>query len=91
MHLGGHMEDGVRWSIKVSRETDSSLRSFLGARRMKKGDLSKFVEDAVRWRMFDRVVQVVKDRNQDISAADLEGAIAKAVRDVRKEMRRAAR
>ncbi len=85
------MEDGVRWSIKVSRETDSSLRSFLGARRMKKGDLSKFVEDAVRWRMFDRVVQVVKDRNQDISAADLEGAIAKAVRDVRKEMRRAAR
>lgn len=85
------MENGVRWSIKVSRETDSSLRSFLGARRMKKGDLSKFVEDAVRWRMFDRVVQVVKDRNQDISATEMEGTIAKAVRDVRKEMRRAAR
>lgn len=57
----------------------------------KKDDLSKFVEKAVRWRMFDPVVQVVKDRNQDMTAADLEAAIAKAVRDVRKEMRRAAR
>jgi hypothetical protein len=30
---------------------------------MKKGDLSKFIEDAVRWRMFDRTIQTVKARN----------------------------
>ena len=40
-------EQPVRWNIKVSKETDLSLRTFLGARGMKKGDLSKFIEDAV--------------------------------------------
>lgn len=77
------MTEAVRWTIKVSPETDLSLRGFLGAQGMKKGDLSKFVEDAVRWRMLDRTVQIVKDRNQDISAEMLEAMIDDAVRDVR--------
>lgn len=77
------MSDAVRWTIKVSPETDLSLRGFLGAQGMKKGDLSKFVEDAVRWRMLDRTVQIVKDRNQDIAADMLEAMIDEAVRDVR--------
>ena len=42
------MEDVVRWNIKVSRETDLALRTLLGSQGMKKGDLSKFIEDAVR-------------------------------------------
>jgi hypothetical protein len=77
------MTDAVRWTIKVSPETDLSLRGFLGAQGMRKGDLSKFVEDAVRWRMLDRTVQIVKDRNQDIAADMLEAMIDEAVRDVR--------
>jgi len=47
-------EEAVRWNIKVSKETDLTLRTYLGARGMKKGDLSKFIEDAVRWRLFQR-------------------------------------
>jgi hypothetical protein len=58
---------------------------------MTKGDLSRFVEDAVRWRMLDRRVQSLKDRNQDVPAGDLEAEIDKAVRAVRKEGRRRAR
>ena len=54
---------------------------------MKKGDLSKFVEDAVRWRMLDRTVQVIKDRNQDVSVEMMEAMIDEAVRDVRAELR----
>lgn len=77
------MTEAIRWTIKVSPETDLSLRGFLGAQGMKKGDLSKFVEDAVRWRMLDRTVQIVKDRNQDIPADMLEAMIDEAVRDVR--------
>lgn len=50
------MTEAIRWTIKVSPETDLSLRGFLGAQGMKKGDLSKFVEDAVRWRMLDRTL-----------------------------------
>ena len=81
------MTEAIRWTIKVSSETDLSLRGFLGAQGMKKGDLSKFVEDAVRWRMLDRTAQAVKDRNQDISAEMMEAMIDEAVRDVRAEMR----
>ncbi len=81
------MSEAVRWTIKVSPETDLSLRGFLGAQGMKKGDLSKFVEDAVRWRMLDRTVQAIKDRNQDISVEMMEAMIDEAVRDVRAEMR----
>ncbi|MDZ4253510.1 MAG: ribbon-helix-helix domain-containing protein [Sulfuritalea sp.] len=77
------MTEAVRWTIKVSPETDHSLRGFLGAQGMKKGDLSKFVEDAVRWRMLDRTVQIVKDRNRDMPAEMLEAMIDEAVREGR--------
>ncbi len=85
------MTEAIRWTIKVSPETDLSLRGFLGAQGMKKGDLSKFVEDAVRWRMLDRTVQVVKDRNQDMPAEMLEAMIDEAVREVRAAAQDAAR
>jgi len=73
----------VRWNLKVSRETDLSLRTFLGARGMKKGDLSKFVEEAVRWRIFNRTVQDIKARNADVDPEELQSLIDSAVREVR--------
>ena len=82
------MSEAIRWTIKVSKETNLSLRSYLGAQGMKKGDLSTFVEDAVRWRIFDRRAQALKDRNQDMPARDLEGEIDRAVRAVRSSGRR---
>jgi hypothetical protein len=85
------MVEAVRWTIKVSKETDLSLRGFLGAQGMKKGDISKFVEEAVRWRILDRTVQGIKARNQDVPAAELQAMIDQAVREVRGEMRRRAR
>ena len=42
------MENTVRWSLKVSRETDEALRVYLGQTGGRKGDLSKFVQEAVR-------------------------------------------
>ena len=41
--------DTIRWIVSVSRDTDIAVRSFLARRGMKKGDLSKFIEDAVKW------------------------------------------
>lgn len=76
-------ETDVRWNLKVSRETDLSLRTFLGARGMKKGDLSKFVEEAVRWRIFDRTVQDIKARNAGAGPEELQSLIDEAVREVR--------
>ena len=80
------MPEAIRWTIKVSRDTDLSLRSFLGAQGMKKGDLSKFVEEAVRWRVLERTVQRFKDRNQDVGSGQMEAIINEAVRAVRAEM-----
>ena len=45
------MEDTVRWSLKVSRGTDEALRAHLGQTGGRKGDLSKFVQEAVRDRL----------------------------------------
>ncbi|MBK8116041.1 MAG: ribbon-helix-helix domain-containing protein [Candidatus Accumulibacter sp.] len=79
-------EETTRLTVTLSRETDLALRAFLGAQGMRKGDLSKFIEDAVRWRMFDQAVQGVKARNADMDADDLQAAIDEACATVRSEM-----
>ena len=56
-------EVAVRWNIKVSKDTDLTLRTFLGSQGMKKGDLSKFIEQAVQAHVFHRTVQDLKARN----------------------------
>jgi hypothetical protein len=80
-------EQAVRWNIKVSKETDLSLRTFLGAQGMKKGDLSKFIEDAVRWRVFHRTVQDIKARNANTNPQELQRIADEAVREVRTQRR----
>jgi len=87
MRIGAEMEEAVRWNIKVSKETDLELRTFLGARGMKKGDLSKFIEDAVRWRMFHRTVQEIKARNAGADPDEIQRVMDEAVREVRAERR----
>jgi hypothetical protein len=82
------MEEAVRWNIKVSKETDLALRTFLGAQGMKKGDLSKFIEEAVRWRVFHRTVQDIKARNTKIDPGELQRVVDDAVREVRAKRRR---
>jgi hypothetical protein len=79
------MEEAVRWNIKVSKDTDLTLRTFLGARGAKKGDLSKFIEEAVRWRVFHRTVQDIRERNADIDPDELQRIIDETVGEVRTE------
>ena len=80
-------EEAVRWNIRVSRETDLTLRTFLGAHGMKKGDLSKFIEQAVRAHVFHRAVQDIKARNADTDPGELHSLIENTVREVRAERR----
>ncbi|MGH7814464.1 MAG: ribbon-helix-helix domain-containing protein [Candidatus Binataceae bacterium] len=79
------MEEAVRWNIKVSKKTDLRLRTFLGAQGMKKGDLSKFIEDAVKWRVFDQTLAEVRAKFSDLSQRELQDLIDEAVREVRTE------
>lgn len=73
----------ARWSLSVSQDTDASLREYLGAQGMKKGDLSRFVEEAVRWRMLDNTVQTIKQRNADQDPTALQALIDQALDAVR--------
>ena len=79
--------EAVRWNIKVSKDTYLTLRTFLGARGMKKGDLSKFIEQAVRAHVFHRTVQDIKARNADTDPNELQALIDNTVREVRVERR----
>ena len=81
------MEEAVRWNIKVSKETDLALRTLLGAQGMKKGDLSKFIEEAVRWRVFHRTVRDIKTRNAEVAPGELQRTVDEAVREVRAKRR----
>jgi Ribbon-helix-helix domain len=80
-------EEAVRWSIKVSKETDLTLRTFLGAQGMKKGDLSKFIEEAVRWRVLQRTIQDIRERNADADPDEIQRIVDEAVSEVRRERR----
>jgi Ribbon-helix-helix domain len=77
------IKEAVRWNIKVSKETDLTLRTYLGALGMKKGDLSKFIEEAVRWRIFNRTVQEIKTRNAGADADELQAIVDATLREVR--------
>jgi hypothetical protein len=78
-------DDTTKLTVTFSRETDLALRAFLGAQGQRKGDLSKFIEESVRWRMFDRTVQAVKARNANIDPDALQAAIDEACTAVRRE------
>lgn len=79
------MDLPVRWTVRVSKETDVAVRMFLAQRGMKKGDLAKFIEEAVRWHLFDQTVAKTKARNTKVPAADIEAAINEALHAVRAE------
>ncbi len=72
-------DDMTRWTVSVSKATDISVRSFLAQRGMKKGDLSKFIEDAVKWRVFDQTLGEIRGKFADIPPEELESLIEDAV------------
>ena len=81
------MENTARWTIKVSKDTDISLRTHLAQQGMKKGDLSKFIERAVQKEILAQTAADVKQRNSDLSEEELQALIDEAVSVVRAEMR----
>ncbi len=75
----------TRWTVSVSKDTDISVRSFLARRGMKKGDLSKFIEEAVKWRVLDQTMAEARSKFADLAPEELESLIDEAVSSTRKE------
>lgn len=76
--------DTTRWTVSVSKETDIAVRSFLAQRGMKKGDLSKFIEDAARWRILDQTLAEARSRFSDMPPDKLEALLDEAVAETRR-------
>ncbi len=53
----------TRWNLVIPEKTDRAVRTYLARTGGKKGDLSRFVDEAVRRRVLDLTVRRVKDRN----------------------------
>ena len=78
------MGEQTRWSLKVSRETDIALRTFLAERGGRKGDLSRFVEDAVNRAVLRQMVQEIWDRNAGLAPEEAEKLVEEELAEVRR-------
>ena len=74
----------TRLTISWSKDTDLALRSHLGSQGLKKGSLSQFIEDAVKWRLFNETVGEVRKAFAGIPVHEIEGMIEEGVTSVRK-------
>ena len=72
-------DERTRWTVSVSKATDIAVRSFLAQRGLKKGDLSKFIEQAVRWRVLDQTMAEAREKFADLPPAELEALLEEAV------------
>jgi len=77
----------TRWTVPASKETDISLRCFLAELGMQKGDISKFIGDAVKWRMFDQTLDETRKQVEDVPEAEMQAIINEACESVRSEIR----
>ena len=82
--------DTTRWTVSVSRETDIAVRTFLAQRGLKKGDLSKFIEEAVKWRVLDQTIAEARGKFADLPPEALDSLIDEAVDASRQPGRRVA-
>ena len=72
-----------RWNLVVAGETDRSVRSYLARTGGKKGDLSRFVERAVRQAIFWETLDSIWERNRHLTAAEVQDLADRAVAEAR--------
>ncbi len=72
-----------RWIVTVSRETDDAVRSFLAERGAKKGDLSKFIEQAVNTELLRATVREIQDQNAELPGDAVQAMIDAACAETR--------
>lgn len=76
-------DDTIRWTVSVSKDTDIAVRSFLAQRGLKKGDLSKFIEEAVKWHVFKQTLTEARGTFADLPPSTAEALLEEALTAVR--------
>lgn len=70
----------VRWNVVVSPDTDRSVRMYLaGQGGGRKGDLSRFIEEAVRAHILELSAERAKAANVDVGESELSTIVAEAL------------
>ena len=69
----------ARWNLSISDETDRAVRAFLGQQGYKKGDLSKFVEEAVLRAMLRCSLNEIQEQNSDLTPEEARALADEAV------------
>jgi hypothetical protein len=70
----------VRWNLLVSPLVDASVREFLAAEgQTRESELSRFVEEAVRERIFDLTAKAIKEQNAGRSADEIDEIVEEAL------------
>jgi predicted HD phosphohydrolase len=74
------MADTAEWNVVVSRQTDQAVREFLADEAAGQArDLSSFVEDAVRARLFEPSVARARQRTAHLNPNEIEALVDEAV------------
>ena len=70
----------TRWNLVVPKELDKSLRQFLANEgRGKKGDLSRFVAEAVNKHIFDTALNAAREHNKDVDPDEMDAIIEESL------------
>jgi len=70
----------TRWNLVVPTELDQSLRQYLANEgRSKKGELSRFVEEAVSKYIFESAARAAKKHNEYLDPAELDAMIEESL------------
>lgn len=70
----------VRWNIAVSTDIDQALRIFLASQGgERKGDLYRFIEEAVRAHILELTAEQAKAANAQINETDMSAMVDEAL------------
>ena len=73
----------TRWNLSIPEKTDRAVHAFLSQNGKNSGDLSEFVNDAVRRRIMELTIAKVKDRNAHYDQSEILAIIDEEVDAVR--------
>ena len=77
----------TRWNLVVSKQTDKDLRQLLASEgRSKKGEISRFVEEAVNKHIFDTALKAVHEHNANVPLEEIETAVEESLAWARARM-----
>lgn len=78
------MNEQTRWSLKVSRDADIAVRTFLAERGGRKGDLSRFVEQAAVREVMRETLRQIRERNAHLDPEEIQKLVDEEVAEVRR-------